>query len=198
MQGEFEKDSERLNTYIQALATKLNFNQPFAPDDTFIMDLTFIHTLGPGTGHGKRYRPRCAAVSRIDKTSCITIKNKDELCSARATVTSNRAFLSSNEKPKHSIVLEEYHWVFVPSLNLHNSKKFSPATTFWSTWVPVHPTRSFVLSKEHSHYDSCNSFSGFMSKSYYCDECNREYNNNNNNNNNDFIYTSVKAFVARS
>ena len=29
--------------------------------------------------------------------------------------------------------------------------------------------------KEDHHYDGCNSFWGFLSKSYFCDECNRGY-----------------------
>ena len=32
--SEFENGSERLDTYLQALATKLNSNQAFEPDDS--------------------------------------------------------------------------------------------------------------------------------------------------------------------
>ena len=84
---EFEEGSERLDTYLQALAAKLNSNEEFTPDDTFTMEATFIRTPGPGSGHGKRYKPSCAAVRGIVKKSRVTIKNKDNLCCARALIT---------------------------------------------------------------------------------------------------------------
>ena len=40
---EFREGSERLETYLQALATKLNSNEEFTPDDTFTAETTF-HT----------------------------------------------------------------------------------------------------------------------------------------------------------
>ena len=48
---EFEDGSERLETYLQALAAKLNSNEEFTPDNTFTMGTTFMRTLGPGLGH---------------------------------------------------------------------------------------------------------------------------------------------------
>lgn len=84
---EFEEVSERLDAYLESLAAQLNSNEEFAPDDTFTMETTFICTPGPGTGHGKWYKPSAAAVRGIVKKSRVTIKNKDELCCARAIVT---------------------------------------------------------------------------------------------------------------
>jgi len=84
---EFEEGSERLDTYLQFLAAKLNSNKEFTPDDTFTMETTLIRTPGPGRGNGKQYRPSKAAVRAIVKKSRVTIKNKDELCCARAIVT---------------------------------------------------------------------------------------------------------------
>lgn len=51
--SEFEEDSERLNNCLMAQYS----NQPFASDDNFTRDLTFIHTLGPGSGHGNATNP---------------------------------------------------------------------------------------------------------------------------------------------
>jgi len=73
---EFE-GSERLDTYLQSLAAKLNSNEEFTPHDTFTMETTFIRTPGPGRGNGKRYKPSCAAVRGIIKRSHVTIKNKE-------------------------------------------------------------------------------------------------------------------------
>ena len=79
---EFEEGSERLDTYLQALAGKLNSNEEFALDDSFTMETTFVRSPGTGRGHGKRYKPSCAAVRGIVKKSRVTIKNKDTLCCA--------------------------------------------------------------------------------------------------------------------
>lgn len=50
---EFQDGSERLDTYLQALAQKLNSNQEFSPDDTFTMGTSFIRTPGPGGKNSK-------------------------------------------------------------------------------------------------------------------------------------------------
>ena len=84
---EFREGSERLETYLQALAAKLNSNEEFTPDDTFTVETTFIHTPGRGSGHGKRYKPSTAAVCGITKRSRVTIKNDDDLCCAKAILT---------------------------------------------------------------------------------------------------------------
>jgi len=84
---EFEDRSARLDTYLQALAGKLNSNEEFAPDESFTMEMTFIHTPGPGSGNGNHYKASNAAILDISKTSTITIKNDDALCCARAIVT---------------------------------------------------------------------------------------------------------------
>ena len=84
---EFREVSERLETYLTALAAKLNSNEEFSPDDTFNVETTFIRTPSPGRGHGKRYKPSTAAIRGITKTSRVTIKNDDDLCCARAIVT---------------------------------------------------------------------------------------------------------------
>ena len=80
--SEFEEGSERLDAYLQSLASKLNSNQAFQPDDSFTMETTFIHTPAPGSGNGKRYKPSSAVVRGLTKTSRITIRNKDDLCCA--------------------------------------------------------------------------------------------------------------------
>jgi len=51
---EFEDRSARLDTYLHALAAKLNSNEEFALDDSFTMEMTFIHTPGPGSGRSTR------------------------------------------------------------------------------------------------------------------------------------------------
>ena len=87
--SEFEEGSERLDTYLQALTQKLNSNQDFSPDDSFTKETTFIHTPGPGSGNEKKQRPGREAVETLlaRKKSVVVIKNRDQLCCARAIVT---------------------------------------------------------------------------------------------------------------
>ena len=86
---EFEEGSERLDTYLQALAQKLNSNHDFLPDDSFTMETTFLDTPSPGSGNGKKQRPGREAVETLlaREKSVVRIKNRDQLCCARAIVT---------------------------------------------------------------------------------------------------------------
>ena len=202
---EFEEGSERLDTYLQTLAGKLNSNEEFAPDDTFTMETTFIRTPGPGRGHGKRYKPSCAAVRGIVKKSRVTIKNKDNLCCARAIVTM-KALADADGNPRdqdyHNLkqgrpvqetrANELHQRAGVPegSCGIPELERFQTALPEYRIKVmsidpphmiifdgnPATPSGKIIrLIKEDDHYDGCNSFGGFLSKSYFCDECNRGY-----------------------
>ena len=85
---DFRQESERLNTYLQSLAHKLNSNQEFTPNDSFTVETTFIHTPSPGSGNGNKQNPGREAIEKLlaRKHTVIQIKNDDELCSARAIV----------------------------------------------------------------------------------------------------------------
>lgn len=85
-----------MNTYLQALATKLNSNQAFEPDDSFTVETIFISTPGPGSSHGKRYKPSSAAARGIAKCLRVTIKNSNALCCALAIVTM-KAYVDGGE-----------------------------------------------------------------------------------------------------
>ena len=202
---EFVQGSERLDTYLQTLAAKLNSNEEFAPDDTFSMETTFIHTPGPGSGHGKRYKPSCAAVRGIAKKSRITIKNKDNLCCARAIVTMKAladADGNTRDRDYHNLkqgrpvqerLAKELHQRagvpegpcatpeltrFQAALPNHQIKVVSidPPHMIIFAGNPATPTGKIIrLIKEDGHYDGCNSFAGFLNKSYFCDDCNRGY-----------------------
>ena len=87
--GEFKAGSTRLDTLMRKIAGKLNSNESFHPDDGFQLDLTLVRPMGQGSGHGKRLNPGRMGyqMSRNVKHSIIEIRNKDELCCARAIVT---------------------------------------------------------------------------------------------------------------
>ena len=202
---EFVQGSERLDTYLQTLAAKLNSNEEFAPDDTFSMETIFIRTPGPGSGHGKRYKPSSAAVRSIAKKSRVTIKNKDNLCCARAIVTMKALADADGDARNHDYhnlkqgrpvqerLAKELHQLagvpegpcatpeltrFQAALPNHQIKVLSIDPPHMITFVgnPATPTGKIIrLIKEDNHYDGCNSFAGFLSKSYFCDDCNQGY-----------------------
>ena len=200
---EFQEGSERLDMYLQSLAAKLNSNEEFTPDDTFTMETTFIRTPGPGSGNGKRLKPSCAAVRGLVKKSRVTIKNKDNLCCARAIVTM-KALADTNEDTRNQdyhnlkqgypvqkrLAKELHRLAGVPEgpCGIRELEHFQTALPGYQIKVmsidPPHmiiyagPTQSdkiIRLIKEGEHYDGCNSFNGFLNKSYFCDECNQGY-----------------------
>ena len=86
---EFREGSTRIETLMRKLAGKLNSNESFHPEDGFQLDLTLLRPMGTGSGHGKRLNPGRMGyqMSRNVKKSIVEIRNKDELCCARAIVT---------------------------------------------------------------------------------------------------------------
>ena len=108
--AEFEEGSDRIDMYLQALASQLNSNQAFKGDDSFRVETTFIHAPAPGSGHGNRYKPSSAAVHGIVKTSRVTIKNRDELCCAQAIVTMKALVdANGNSRDHHYHNLKQGH-----------------------------------------------------------------------------------------
>ena len=200
---EFEEGSERLDTYLQALAAKLNSNEDFTPDDTFTVDTTFVLTPGPGSTNSKRYKPSAAAVRGIVKRSRVAIKNKDNLCCARALVTMKAladADGYTRDRDYRNLVAgypvqekkaQDLHRLAgVPEgpCGLPELAQFQTALPDYQIKVmsidPPHmiiyagPTPSdkiLRLIKDGDHYDGCSSFKGFLAQSYFCDDCNRGY-----------------------
>lgn len=101
--AEFKEGSEHLDTCLQSLAQKLNSNQEFSTDDSFTIETTFIHTLGPGSSCRKKHRLGQEVVEKLlaRKQSVITIKNKDQLCCARAIVTMRAWVDHGNRHPDY-------------------------------------------------------------------------------------------------
>lgn len=87
--GEFLERSVRLNELLQTLAGKLNSNESFDHRQQFLVDLHLIAmpTPGRGRGHKRDVGRRCLDRVNKKKQCIITIKNRDDLCCARAIVT---------------------------------------------------------------------------------------------------------------
>ena len=86
---EFQQGSERMQTYLQSLANKLNSGEKFNTSTNFETELTLIRAPPAGSGRGKERslgRSNVKAFLKA-KRSVIQIKNTDELCCAREIVT---------------------------------------------------------------------------------------------------------------
>lgn len=87
--GEFLERSVRLNELLQTLAGKLNSNESFDHRQQFLVDIHFISMPTPGRGRGHKRDVGRQCLDRVNKKKrcIIPIKNRDDLCCARAIVT---------------------------------------------------------------------------------------------------------------
>lgn len=199
---EFENDSVRLDSYLDSLAAQLNSNQQFELDDTFTVETTFIRTPGPRSGNGKKNKPGQKAIETLlkNKRSVITIRNKDELCCARAIVTmksladqGSRGLDYNNLKrgcPIQTKLAKQLHQqaavaegpcgvkelnAFQTALPDYQIKVLSVDKPHCIIFEGPAAEKKILLLKVDDHYHGCNSFGGFLSKSYFCHECNFGY-----------------------
>ena len=199
---EFQDNSVRLDTYLNSLADKLNSNQEFELDDTFTVETTFIRTPGSGSGHGKKYTPGKQAVDKLlsRKRSVIQIKNKDALCCARAIVTMQSLADEGPQglnyknlrkgRPIQTTLAKQLHQkaavpegpcgmyelnMFQKALADYQIKVLSVDKPHCIIYAGPPAEKTILLIKVDDHYHGCNSFGGFLSKSYFCHDCNSAY-----------------------
>ena len=203
---EFEENNDRLGTYLQALGEKLNSNESFDVDTPLHLELTFIRTPSPGSGNGKRYRPASAAVRKIAKKALTLIRNQDDLCAARAIVTmkawadrqcGDHEAYHDFENLKRGLPIQtrkakELHrlaGVVEGPCGIEEITKFQAVLPGYQIKVmtvdppygiiykgPVVSDKLILLVKSDKHYDGCKSFAGFLSRSYFCHDCDKGYN----------------------
>ena len=96
---------------LQTLANKLNSNEEFHPDQGLQVDLVHVRVPLPGSGRKNRnVTERALEKDNKRKRSIIPVKNRDELCCARAIVTM-KAWLHREERPRfHSDVHPGRDW----------------------------------------------------------------------------------------
>ena len=167
------------------------------------METPFIRTQGLGSGNEKRYRPSKAAVGGIVKRSGVTIENKDTLCCARAIVTMKalvdadgntldpdyRNLKQGNPaEERKAKALHKLAGLPEGPCDLPEGERFQTALQGYQIKVmsidPAHmiiyagstPSDKIIrLINEGEHYDGCNSFGGFLSRSHFCDDCSRGF-----------------------
>ena len=81
--------SDRVDGILQQMARVLNSNKNFEMNDSFQLLFTQVRTPPRGSGHKRKMKPghRHPETFKRIKQSAISIKNKDDLCCARAIVT---------------------------------------------------------------------------------------------------------------
>ena len=139
----------------------------------------------------------------MTKKSHVTIKNKDQLCCARAIVTI-KALVDANRDPwdqdyhnlkqgcpvqgRKAKKLHRLADVSEGPCGIPKLQKFQEALLGYQLKVksidsphmiiyagPVPCDKIIRLIKEDGDYDRCNWFKGFLDTSRFCDECNRGY-----------------------
>ena len=203
---EFQDDSERLRTYLQALASKLNSNEDFEVDDSFTIETTMVRTPGRG-GRGRRDRSRQLGRTSLEKLlkrkkSVVRILNEDDLCCARAIVTmkaladatdardpdytSLRRGLPVQQRAAQALHLQagvpegpcgpSELQKFQDVLSDYQIKVLSIDKPHMITFAGPLKDKKILLIKVGEHYHGCTSYSAFLDRSYFCHKCDRAYN----------------------
>ena len=213
--GEFLQRTARLDELLATLAGKLNSNEAFNPDRGFQVDVVFVSMPGLGTGHSKKHNPGRLCLDRENKKKkcIISIKNKDNLCCARAIVTM-RAHCNKNDgvdghrnwenlkrglpvQEKEAKQLHQQAGVAEGPCGIAELRQFQQALgSHYQLLVMIRSNPFFLiykgppapkqigLLKSDTHYDGCTSFPAFVNRSYYCIECERGFNTNDKENHN--------------
>ena len=86
---DFMNRNQYVEELLDTLAGKLNSNEEFHPDRGLQVDMVLVRMPTPGSGRGRKRNvgERAFEEDSKRKNAIITIKNKDELCCARAIVT---------------------------------------------------------------------------------------------------------------
>ena len=103
--GDWTQNNKPAISLLNQLTSILNSNGEFTPDDSFTLDITHIH-LPNGSGGAKRRKLGSLDYVSLmkQKHSVIQIKNKDEICCARALVTA----IARHEKGLNEECLRDY------------------------------------------------------------------------------------------
>ena len=204
--GDFLRRGRYIDELLDTLAGKLNSNEEFHPDRGLQIDVVLVRMPTPGSGR-KKYNVglRAFDVDSKRKRSIIRIKNRDELCCARAIVTM-RAWCHRNDpghmpknnwdtlrlgRPRQGTFAKELHQAAgvpegpcgLPELNkfqqylapTYQLKVLSRQHPFFLIFRGPDAPHTIVLLKSDHHYQGCTTITGFTNKSYWCPECDRGF-----------------------
>ncbi|KAL9970542.1 hypothetical protein ACROYT_G022936 [Oculina patagonica] len=185
--SEWLAGSSRVDGILDQMARVLNSNESFEMDDTF--QLSFTHVRAPLRGSGKRKRKPGHSHPETHKRlkhSVVTVKNKDDLCCARAIVTAkakvdnhpNWHGFQKGTKIQYEQALLLHHEADVPfgPFGYEELQKFSLAPSLYEyQLLLVDETRGYrvltfgppqdkklVLVYNDNHYDVITSLPGYF------------------------------------
>ena len=203
-----------LDELLDQLAGKLNSNEEFTPDRGFQVEVVVVRMPTPGSGRGRKRDVGFRAWEEDSKRkqSIISIKNKDNLCCARAIVTM-RAWNHRNDPghmgrnnwkvlrdgcPRQAVQARELHQaagVAEGPCGLHELEAFqrylaptyqlkvlSRQHPFFMIFRGPDAPHTIMLLKSEHHYEGCTTFSGFCNKSYWCHLCDKGFDHKDRNN----------------
>ena len=221
--GEFLQRTMRITTLLQSLAEKLNSNENFEPDQGFEITMAIVDMPAPGRGRRKKKNnpgQKCVETFVHNKRSIIKIKNRDEICCARAIVTGRahchkdesmdafRRFENlRNHRPVQGVEARELHRLAgVPegACGIEELQAFQASLGNRYQLYVVSSTKSFLcifkgdpaphtigLLKTNDHYDTITNLTGLFNRSHYCTLCDKPYSNE------DFAHHSCKGRVCK-
>ncbi len=199
-----EDSSTRFDAYMDQLAKQLNSSQSFSPGDAFDLEVTTIRMPDEG-GARKKYDVTKAKVRKIQKRCRIVMKNEDNMCCLRATVTMRAwADEQANQFPPSSYrslrrglpcqkvqalqLAREAGVSTTEPLGLSDIEKIQRVLTpiyqikvlkigrpHMIVYAGPEAQRRIMLVLEDGHYDGTTSFKGMFNTNYYCHDCDRGY-----------------------
>ena len=203
--GEFLARSVRLNELLDNLAAKLNSNESFDHNQSFMVEVVFVKRPRPGSGKKNRnVGLRCLDKDNKRKKCVISINNDDDLCCARSIVTmiahahkddSNDAYQDYRNiiqgrkiQQQKAVQLHELAEVHRGPCGLEELEKFQQYLQPTYQLIVMCRTKPFFvifkgppapheikIIKSDYHYDGCTSFSAFVNRSYWCSQCEKGF-----------------------
>ena len=208
--GDFMRRDTYIDELLDTLAGKLNSNEDFHPDRGLQIDVVLIRMPTPGSGRGRKREVGFRAWEKDSKykRSIISIHNQDQLCCARAIVTT-RAWLHRNDPgcmpkndwdtlsrglPRQEKMAKELHQAAgvqegpcgLPELDkfqkylapTYQLKVMSRQKPFFIIYKGPDAPNIIRLLKSGNHFEGCKAFTGFINRSYWCDLCDKRFDHN--------------------
>ena len=173
-------------------------NQDFRLNESVIVDIVHV---GMPNGSGKRDNVDLESYLK-NKRSIVSIKNKDDLCLARALVVvianinkdKRYKLLADSRRPAQENDARELHWkagVPLGPCGISEVKQFQKYLTGYEINIvsmehgntiiyPAQPivteTKRIYLYLYNNHYDVITTMPGFFNRSYFCHMCRKPYN----------------------
>ena len=177
-------------------------NQDFRLNESVIVDI--VHVEMPNGSGKRKQRDNIDLMSYLqNKRSIVSIKNKDDLCLARALVVAianidkdkRYKLLADSRRPAQEKEARELHrkaGVPIGPCGIPEVKQFQKYLTGYEINIVsmehgntiIHPAQPIVTETKriylylyNNHYDVITTMPGFLNRSYFCHICRKAYSN---------------------